>query len=371
MIRPRVILLFITVCFLLADGVFAQKEAPAQSGGGLQASNLLNPNVSAIGWFQGEAGRRQGQGTEDQPPAFAMKEAELGFQAVVDPYARADFFASFAGDGAAELEEGYLTWFHLPGDLGLKVGKFRPNFGKFNRIHTPETPFADRPLVHENYFGEEGLVTSGGSLSRQIPNPWIYLNLDAEVGATPSASDVPAFDRVRSKNLLYVGRLGAYQDIAEAANVAVGGSYAYGEAGQEFDAAGSSDTLHNRLYGADITFRWKNPRRAVYRSLFWQTEAMWSRRDGGSRTESHGFFSHLEYQFARRWRAGGRYDYSQFPADGSRHEEGGLGYLTFCPSEFSRASLQGRQVKRADGTLEHLGWLKIVFNIGPHGAHPF
>src|SRR3989338_6691604 len=84
---------------------------PPRAAGGLQASNWLNPNVSVIGWFQGEAGRRHGHGTEDPPAAFTMKEAELGFQAVVDPYARADFFASFTGEGEAELEEGYLTWF--------------------------------------------------------------------------------------------------------------------------------------------------------------------------------------------------------------------------------------------------------------------
>jgi hypothetical protein len=79
----------------------------------------------------------------------------------------------------------------------------------------------------------------------------------------------------------------------------------------------------------------------------------------------------MDYQFARRWHTGVRFDYSEFPTDGDHHEEGRLTYLTYAPSEFSQISLQGRQVQRMDGTLERLAFLKTTFNIGPHGAHPF
>jgi len=100
----------------------------AQSGGSaLQSSNLLNPNISVIGWLQGEAGRRSGAG--EPPPAFAFKEAELALQSVVDPYTRADVFLAVQGEGGIELEEGYLTWYSLPGGLSLKAGKFKSAFG--------------------------------------------------------------------------------------------------------------------------------------------------------------------------------------------------------------------------------------------------
>jgi hypothetical protein len=154
----------------------------------------------------------------------------------------------------------------------------------------------------------------------------------------------------------------------------LGASYAYGAAGQEFNEVDSSSkTLRSQLYGFDLTFRWKDPRRAVYRSAFWQTEALWNQRDNSSASTaaSKGLFSHLEYQFARRWRAGGRFDWTESPIDNSRHEHGGLLYLTFMPSEFCLVSLQGRTVRKSDGTDEHLGFLKLTFNIGPHGAHPF
>ncbi|MBI4051629.1 MAG: hypothetical protein HY400_03905 [Elusimicrobia bacterium] len=352
---------------------WAQSSAPVASA--LQASNVLNPNVSVIGWFQGESGQRKlGEG-EEAPPAFQLKEAEIAFQSVVDPYARADFFVAVEpSEEKVDLEEGYLTWFNLPYDLALKVGKFKGNFGKFNRTHTPETAFSDRPIVHEKYFGEEGLSSMGGSLSWHVPNPWIFVDLNAEVLNMPKFSEVPAFDEARRKDLLYIGRLSGYYDLTESANFTLGTSYVHGSSGQEFDAiSSSSKTLASQLYGLDITFRWKNPQRAIYRSFFWQTEAFWNKREISSlpSVKSFGLFTHLEYQFLRRWRVGGRYDWSESPSDDSQHEAGGLLYLTFAPSEFSLISVQGRQIKKPTGETENVGFLKITFNIGPHGAHPF
>ncbi len=38
-----------------------------------------------------------------------MHESEASFQAIVDPYARADFFIAFGEEGV-ELEEGFITF---------------------------------------------------------------------------------------------------------------------------------------------------------------------------------------------------------------------------------------------------------------------
>src|SRR5436190_17798955 len=80
--------------------------AQEQASAALQASNLLNPNVSAIGWFQAEVGHRDPNNlTAKDSDAFQLKEVEIALQAVVDPYSRADFIVSITGDGAA-VEEG-------------------------------------------------------------------------------------------------------------------------------------------------------------------------------------------------------------------------------------------------------------------------
>ena len=354
----------------LASGVSWSQSQPS---GALQGSNLLNPNISVIGWFQGEAGHRQLAVDAEAPPAFQFKEAEVSFQSVVDPYARADYFVSIGKEGA-NLEEGYISWFHLPYDLSLKAGKIKAGFGRFNTNHSHNIAFADRPLVHDKYFGEEGIADAGGALSWHVPNPWLFVDLDAEVLNMPKAKDVPAFDKAQSKDLLYIGRLSGYYDLTEELNTTIGGSYAHGTAGQEFNAVrGSSTTLESQLYGTDITLRWKNPRRAIYQSVIWQTEVLWNKREISNLASvySMGLFTHLEYQFAQRWKMGGRWDWSQSPTNGSQHDQGQLVYLTFTPSEFSLISLQGKEVKKADGSNESLGFLRVTFNIGPHGAHPF
>src|SRR5262249_34187419 len=145
--RSRLLLL----ALVFPSAVARAAVLTSDTSGALQASNILNPNISAIGWFQAEAGHRHaGPGDAGQDgSAFKMKETELAFQALVDPWARADFFVSIGSD-QVDLEEGYLTWFRLPADVALKIGKFKANFGRFNRIHTPETPFADRPLFEQN-----------------------------------------------------------------------------------------------------------------------------------------------------------------------------------------------------------------------------
>ncbi len=365
---------FILVSSLvLLSLTYTQAATNEPSSAGLQSSNLLNPNISAIGWFQAEAGHRDPRTQDPDEDALQLKEIELAFQAVVDPYSRADIIVSVTPD-ETEIEEGTLSWFALPGGLALKAGKFKNNFGRFNRIHTGETAFADRPLVHQNFFADEGLAGTGGSVSWQIPNPLLLVNLDLEAVTAPDEEEGVAFLRSEKKELLYVGRFGGYLDLTEASNVSFGSSLAMGPAGESLDPiTNSSTTLRSRVAGLDLTFRWKNPRRAIYRSFTWNTEALFSDRDisADDAENAWGLFSHFEYQFARQWRTGGRYDYTESPLDRSDTSKGGLVYLTFMPSEFNRISLQGKHVTLFDGTHEDLVFLKTTFNIGPHGAHPF
>lgn len=341
-----------------------------------QGANLLNPAVSVIGWFQGEFGDRL---DHPESSAFSLREAELGLQANVDPYSRADFFISVSPAEGVDLEEGTLTLLSLPGGLGAKLGKFRSNFGKFNRTHPPETVFADRPLAAERFFGDEGLSAEGISASWLVPRLPFYANIDAEVTNTPDSEGEPvAFARFRGKDLLYVGRLSTFFDLGEASNVAFGGSYANGANGpasvDSLPLPLHVSALRARVVGADVTFRWKNPRRAIYRSFIAQAE--WMQRTaetvlGPDETRTGGY-AWGDFQFARRWHIGGRYDWSDRLDDAeSKAATGVLGFLTFLPSEFAAMSVQVRKQSLEDGEKETLAFFKTTFNIGPHGAHPF
>ena len=335
-----------------------------------QASNHLNPNISLVSDFRG----RMGRDFSSDVRAFTLQETEIGIQAPVDPFARADAFLSLSPEGI-EVEEGYITFQALPLGLQAKVGKFRSKFGKFNQTHGPETIFSDRPLASEAFFGEEGLAGVGTSLSLLISNPWIYLNLDAEITALPE--EAPVFSDVdptsgeyiaggRRQDLMYLTRLETYVDLNESSNLLFGGTYATGV----HDAAGD---LRTHLESGDMTFRWRPLRRAVYHSLLWRTEVMFGQLkqpDGGT-VNRVGLFSYIDLQFKRRWHLGERYDYTQFSDVPGPDEQGILGLLTFTPSEFSLLTVQARGVRRADGSWHGVGMMKITFNIGPHGTHPF
>jgi len=141
------------------------------------SSKMFNPDMAAIGNFVGAAGKSPGGGE----PSLNMQEAELSFQAVVDPYARADFFVTVGPDEVA-LEEGFITFPTLPGGLLAKVGKFRDAFGKVDGMHAHVLPFIDRPLVSTNLLGgEDALADSGISVARLLPNPWLFLEATAQV----------------------------------------------------------------------------------------------------------------------------------------------------------------------------------------------
>ena len=338
-----------------------QVEAPpptAPPGPVASSSKFFNPDIAAIGNFVGAAGQSPGGGE----PSLNMQEAELSFQAVVDPYARADFFVTLGPDEVA-LEEGYLTFPTLPGGFLTKVGKMRDAFGKVNAQHPHTLPFVDRPLVSTNLTGgEEGLADSGISVARLIPNPWLFLEATGQVYQGNSE----IFEAVTRSDLATVGHLRAYRDLGESTNIDLGGSIAYGH-------NGAADDTTTRLLGVDATLRWKPLRRSIYTHFLARGEVTWSRfgtPDGS--LNAVGGYGYLEYQFARRWTAGLRYDNSERAEAPGLRDTGGSFILTFKPSEFSLVRAQYRRTSFADGdTPANELLFQFLFAIGAHGAHPF
>jgi hypothetical protein len=343
----------------------AQTPAPVPPG----SSKVFNPDISLIANFLAVAGRNP---MSTQPP-LQLTEAELSFQAVVDPYARADFFVAVGPEGA-EVEEGYITFTTLPWRLSAKVGKMRAQFGKDNTLHTHRMATPDRPLVIDHLLGgEEGLSDSGLSLSHLIENPIVFLELTGEVFA--GASDV--FQSDRRSRLNYVGRLRGYRDLTEASNLEIGTSVAFGptDVGTGLLLAEGVEpvVLDKRLIGMDATFRYRPLRRAIYQRLNLRTELIWSRQDlpAGFRTTAFGYYALGEYQFARRWYAGARADRSGRVLNGSLKDNSGSVFLTFWPSEFSQIRGQFRRINYAEGVKGNELLVQFNFSIGAHGAHVF
>jgi hypothetical protein len=332
--------------------------------GGSAGSKVFNPDIAVIGDFLGAAGSNK----VNPSPAFEMHESEASFQAIVDPYARADFFISFGEEGV-ELEEGYVTFPTVPGGLLVRAGKMRAAFGKVNTLHNHVLPWTDRPIMTTNLVGgEEGIDDAGFSVARLIPNPWIFLEATGQVFRGDS-NDV--FHSSKRGNLSYVGHLRGYQDITENTNVDLGVSFAHGH-----NPAGIADfelgQFKTSLYGADATIRWRPLKRSIYRSFVGRSEFVWSRRGQPDGVQSAlGYYFSGDYQFARRWFAGFRYDRSKRAYDPSLVDKGQSAILTYWPSEFSQLRGQYRRTQYAVGPTANEFLMQLQFSIGAHGAHPF
>ncbi len=249
-------------------------QAPGPAAG---SSKVFNPDISVLGNFAGAAGKNP---LSDEP-SLSLTEVETAFQAVVDPYARADFFLS-AGPEGLEVEEGYITFTALPAGVLLKAGKMREQFGKVNTMHTHILPWVDRPLVLRNLFGgDEGVADTGVSVSKLIPNGFMFIDAIGEV----YRGDSDVFQSDARSELNYLGRLRGYRDLTEGTNLDLGTSYAFGPSALVPD-------LNAQRIGVDATFRYRPLRRAIYRQFVGRTEIVWSRQamPAGVRQHASGFY---------------------------------------------------------------------------------
>jgi hypothetical protein len=358
-------------------------EAPPRLGGaGGASAKALNPDIAVIGNFTGGAGNQASRPT----PGLEMHETEISLQEVIDPYARADIFLSFGRSGV-ELEEGYLTFTSLPAHLQVRAGKMRAAFGKVNTMHSHAMPWVDRPLVTQDLLaGEEGLNDEGLSLSRILPAPkGLFLEGTAQLFRGESEG---LFTTRRRSDLASVEHLRSYVDLSESTNLDLGGSFARGRS-----PFGDGWT---RIYGIDATLRWKPLQRSIYQSFTARSELIWSRtvvdtstsRESNAVLKPFGYYVAADYQIARRWFAGGRFDRSQrgacvptvpetsYPCEPDRagsllRDTGGSLLLTYWPSEFSQIRGQLRRTRYGEKLTANELLFQFLFSIGAHGAHPF
>ena len=340
-----------------AAGAGGPQGALPVYGNAAASSKVFNPDMAVIGNFLGAVGENR----IDPAPSLDMHEAEVTFQAVVDPYARADVFLSASPHGL-EIEEGFLTLTSLPGGLLAKVGKMKEQFGKVNTMHAHTLPWVDVPLVMKNLLGgEEGLNDSGISVSKLLLNPLFFLEATGELYQGNSGP----FQTHERNDVSWLGRLRGYRDITEGTNLDVGVSFTRGHNDSGLDST-------TRLFGIDATVRYRPLRRAIYRRFMGRTELIWSRRgQESSDVSAFGMYVSGDYQFARRWFGGVRFDRSDRANDASLVDKGPSLVVTYWPSEFSQIRGQYRRTTYAEGVTSNEALFQFLFSIGAHGAHVF
>ena len=191
------------------------------------------------------------------------------------------------------------------------------------------------------------------SVARLIPNPWLFLEATGEVFRGDSDRALPFEQAERSRATSVI--CAAYQDITEDTNIDLGFSY-----GARPQRSGIVDGDRRRpLHDGPVRHRRDVPLAAaaaldlslVRRPLRSGSGAGAIRLGPGSQAGDRGIYVSGDYQFARRWFAGARFDRSgSCRRRVASCDTGGSLTLTFWPSEFSQVRGQYRRTKYADGT---------------------
>jgi len=99
---------------------------------------------------------------------------------------------------------------------------------------------------------------------------------------------------------------------------------------------------------------------------------IWSQRQQfPSEQRSFGFYSSGDYQFARRWFTGLRFDRSDRSQFENLRDHGLAATLTYWPSEFSQVRGEYRFTHYAENRDSNEVFMQLIFSLGAHGAHPF
>ena len=358
------------------DSAAPAAARPAQGGGAAS----LNPDISLIADFLFDLS--PDEATLEDGERYQLREIEIGIQGAVDPYFRYDAFLGLHG-GEIEVEEAYATTLSLPARLQARLGKFLLPFGKVNLTHRPELQMFDYPLVHREYFGEEGFSSTGlwGSWIGDPLGFYQELSIVGAEGMEAHAHDeeeehAEEEDHAEEEGAahggslaedlgdrLWLAHLKNSIDLSSASNLELGVSWATAIVEEEEIRA------RTNLYGLDLTWRWKPPQLSKYRSAILQAEAIWRDEAGNGETQAGGFV-YSQWQLARRWHVGARGDWVEPPEEEGTLKGGQL-LVKWFPTEFSQLRLAyERQDHEGGESLDRLIF-QTTFALGPHRPHAF
>lgn len=355
--------------------------AQADSAGAQQSRSgdlsALNPEISVTGDLVAGVAAPAGGVAQFQA---VPREFEFSFQAALDPYARAKVFVAYeeeliiagleeptpifdaeappgeeeeGGSGRFALEEGYLFWNGLPANIGLKAGKFRQEIGLFNRWHTHALPQVDRPLPAIAFFGDDGLIQTGISITlptfaagSAYQTAWFEL--------TAGSNDI-TFGT--SANPSFLGRFQSFVDISPSTYFQLGVTGLTGK---------NQFSRQSGVASVDAIFRWAPPARQLYQELLVKGEWYWARRElSTSEQTGNGGSLQATYKLNRRWVVGTRVDYlDNYGSDPTIVQL--VPHLDWWQSEWVRIRLQYNYVKPNGEDGNHTFLLETVFAFGPH-----
>lgn len=358
-------------------------SAPAQTPSLYGLSQGFNPEIGVVGIVQAKLTEDSTDGEGND--TITLQELELNFGHYVDPYSRFDAVIAFNDaieEQNVEIEEAYYSHWGLPFGFRGQIGKFRPKIGKQNLLHSEFLETVDYPVVIRDFFGEEGLATSGVRLVHNIPNP---LDVPLEItGEVLRGNNGTSFSGV-SRRPIFNTHLKSFFEPTKNTNLELGWTTMFGdenppafvsiEDGVDTNAFVDSpvtrpegqDRFGVKVYGADATFLWYLPEG---KTVKFQNELYFQNRGSLVHPNGHpwGFYSLLEYRFSRRFSAGVRFDYLE-PLDVVADHDQTTAispYITLWQSEFANFRLQYTHTDpaSADAKADDAIYLKANVLIG-------
>jgi len=321
----------------------------------------LNPAITVFGNFvgRGDSKRVVNEDGDRISNKFNLREVEVDMRAPIDPYADGVLIASLEsetpGQFSASVEEGYAVIKKLPFldepplGLKLKVGRFRPAFGKFNVIHTHDLPTTFRSLPTAEFMGEEGFIQNGLSGNFFIPTPWdANSSLDATMEVL-NGGDVAISSDARSR-ASYLGHLRWFRTFENGHDLELGWSSYFHPRGNDVRSAD--------FHAVDFMYRWKPYRLGEYKSFLFGGEMMFARRAYPRASEPadvqraitlrelqagngkpFGFSIFSQWQLNQRTYAGLRWDQTRTLFDPGLMRRSLTPYVSYYFTEFLRARL--------------------------------
>ncbi len=338
-------LLFLLLLCLFASFV----RADDTQNSGAKVGPIALPDISLIGNIIGDYNQDTNHVT------FGMDELEMVIAGYIYPQIKADAVLSMHQNGL-EIEEAYADFLSLFDTFSLRAGKMKVEFGKINKLHSHVWPYADVPLVINNFLAGS-LSENGASIGIVLPLPIFVKSETGLYNVEPGVDGGPG--TLSLSRELYSERLSASFDPTDSSELELATSGAISK-GSDYPV--SRDDV--RLAGADLTLKvWP----VNYSRFLLQSEAMYMKREqAGGAFERWGAYTYAGYTFNKFVDLGTRYDWSENAIAQMDKESKISGIFTYRMSEatFARFQYTYSPEKKSNEVL-----LQFVYGLGPH-THP-
>jgi len=344
---------------------------------------IFNPRVTVFGNFLWRLDDRHvvidtGDEVDD---TVNVREVELDFRAAIDPYADGVLIISLESEVPGEYEAGVeeflinvkslpvFFWEEPPLGTKIKLGRMRTEFGRNNRLHLHDLPQSNRPLVVEEFLGEEGHVANGASVQMFLPSPGdtaLELTVQALQGGHIAVAQDP-------NHPAYLANLRLFMPVGDehSFDVSLIGFY------------GTNDPdgrRQSRVLSLDALYRGK-PLRAgesysvvVGGQLFTADHEFEEDTNGDGipepfESEPLGYTTWAQGQFWKGVYFGVRWDHTEFLANDLLDRRKIQPYVSWYPSEFFRIRASFEHTWSDDRAEDGLDTFLLEVNV-VFGAHP-